>query len=131
MTYFQRKGNKYNAKKKEYKGYYYASGKECARAVELDLLVAGKEIKEWKKQITLPLYFKDYKITTYRMDFVLYEKDGSITLEEIKGFETYEYKLKRNLLEAILAHPESDEYKEIKNALGLTRKTEINYVVIK
>lgn len=130
--YFQSKNrNKYKNIKQEYGGYIYASKKESNRAFELDMLLKAKEIKAWKKQVTLPLYFGEYHICSYRMDFVVFNHDGSVVLEEIKGFETYGYKLKRNLLEAILDQKNRDERKKVLEVLGIKKDTEVEYHIIK
>lgn len=101
--------------------------------MELDVLVKAKEIIKWERQITLPLFFNGYKICGYRIDFVIWEKDkNTVTLEEVKGFETDVWRLKRKILEAILEKPGSEEYKKITDAIGLgkTRKM-LQYVVLK
>ena len=130
MTYFQRRQNKYGNRPQVVDGIRYDSGLEGQRASELALLEKAKEIKSWLRQITLPLYFRDYKITTYRIDFVVYEKDGSITLEEIKGMETYEWKMKWKMLESRLAH-DCEERDRIYEIIGAKKNTEIKLSLIK
>lgn len=131
MTYFQFRQNKYKNVKQEYNGLRYDSKKEAARAAELDVLVKAKEIKKWERQITLPLFFNGYKICGYRIDFVIWDKNNTIILEEVKGFETDVWRLKKKILEAILECPDSEEYKKIAEAIGNKKGLEIQYVVIK
>jgi hypothetical protein len=127
-----RRKNKYGNRKSEYNGIIYDSGKECDRAIELDILKKAKGIKDWRRQVTLPLFFGDYRICNYRIDFVVTENDGKIVLEEVKGFPTYEWTLKRNMLEAILDSPKREELQKIFDVLGIKNKdTEVEYHVIK
>jgi len=133
MTYFKSwSKNKYHAKPQVVDGLRYDSGMEGQRASELALLLKAKAIKDWKRQITLPLYFyfKEYKICSYRIDFVVYEKDGSITLEEVKGMETYEWRNKWNQLEAILAY-DCEARKEIYEIIGAKKNTNVVMSLIK
>lgn len=102
--YYQQRGKKYKNINQEYNGIRYDSKLEANRAQELDLLVKAGEIKKWERQKTLDLYFKDYKICGYRIDFVVYENDpNEITLEEVKGVELPVWRLKWKLLEAIVS----------------------------
>jgi len=43
-------GNKFNARKSNYDGYTYDSGKEANYAAELDLLKKAGKIKAWERQ---------------------------------------------------------------------------------
>lgn len=130
-SYQKRGGNKYGAKPQVVDGIRYDSGAEGKRAGELEILKKAKEIKDWKRQITLPLCFGEYKITGYRIDFVVFEKDGSITLEEIKGMELYAWQLKWKLLEAILDH-DCLERRKIYEVIGAKNKnTEVKMSLIK
>jgi hypothetical protein len=128
--YWQTK-SKYHNVRQDYGGYNYASKKEANRAYELDLLVKAKELKKWERQITLPLYVMGQLWRSYRIDFIRYEKTGDIVLEEVKGFETAEYKMKRDILEIIMDNPKSWEYKQIAQKVGAKGKQLILYEVIK
>jgi hypothetical protein len=130
MTYFQYKQNKYKNIKQVYNDIRYDSKKEAARAAELDLLLKAKESKRWERQVTLPLFFNDYKICGYRIDFVIWDKNDTIILEEVKGFQTDVWRLKKKLLEAILENPKSSEYKKIAEVIGNKKGLEIQYVVL-
>lgn len=128
--YLQYRKRKFGNKPQVVGGIRYDSGLEGSRAQELELLKDSKNIKSWSRQITLPLYFRDYKITSYRIDFVVYENDGSITLEETKGMETYEWRNKWKLLEAILNY-DCSERKIIYDIIGAKKNTEVKLSLIK
>jgi hypothetical protein len=128
--YFQYRKRKFGNKPQVVGGIRYDSGLEGSRAQELELLKDSKNIKSWSRQITLPLYFRDYKITSYRIDFVVYENDGSITLEETKGMETYEWRNKWKLLEAIINY-DCPERKIIYDVIGAKKNTEVKLSLIK
>jgi hypothetical protein len=76
-----------------YKGYYYSvkndeefyfdSATELLRMVKLD---GDSSILKWTKNHGIILeYFKDYK-RNYHPDFLITYKDGTIVLEEVKGY---------------------------------------------
>lgn len=130
MTWYQRKGSKYGAKSTEYNGEVYHSKKEAGRAAELDLLVSGGNIRSWKRQVrisfdicskclrlcsercSIPRHKKEsvHHLTNYYIDFVLKENDGTETYEEVKGFETMEWRQKWKLLTILY---ENDETKKL------------------
>lgn len=93
--------NKYGAKKTEYNGVLYDSKREAAYAHELDLRLKAHDINGWIRQVPFPLDVNGQLIAKYVMDFVVYHKDGTVELVEVKGFETPVYKLKVKLLKAI------------------------------
>ena len=130
--YYQQYGKKYHNINQEYGGHRYDSKLEANRAKELDMFIKAKEIKKWERQITLPLYFNDHKITTYRIDFVLWETDGSYTLEEVKGMEMPLWKMKWKMLEAIISKP-CPEREIICEAIGVkhTKNIELKLSLIK
>jgi hypothetical protein len=89
--------NKYNAAKTEFDGKVYDSKKEAARAAELKLLQKAGEIMAFAEQVTflLPAGVK------YIADFVIIGNDLSVTVEDVKGFKTDVYKLKKKLMEEV------------------------------
>tara|TARA_Y100000815_G_scaffold272534_1_gene301652 strand:- start:2140 stop:2307 length:168 start_codon:yes stop_codon:yes gene_type:complete len=38
---------------------------------------------------------------TYRADFIIFWSDGNVTIEDVKGFETSEFKLKKKMVEEL------------------------------
>lgn len=99
--YGLRSKNKYNAYKCEYKGVEYASRIEAQYALILDSKKKNKEIKDWERQIKIPLVVNGQKICTYICDFKVIHNDDSEEYIEVKGFETPSYKLKAKLLKAL------------------------------
>jgi len=103
-NYFQRRGNKYGAKSCVYNGIIYHSKKEAGYAQELDLRIKAGEIKSWRRQVKQDLCVNGHHITNYFVDFEITHNDDSIELIEVKGFETMEWKMKRDLLVATVIH---------------------------
>jgi hypothetical protein len=101
MTYFIKKGSKYNNVKQNYGGNKYDSKKESTYASQLDLRKLAKDIKDWERQVNLELRVNGYLICKWKIDFKIIHNDDSIEFVEVKGFETYDYILKRKLFEAL------------------------------
>jgi hypothetical protein len=101
MTWYQKSGNKYHAKRHEYNGVVYHSKMEAAYAQELDLRVRGKDIKEWERQVKISLDVNGYHIANYYIDFVITHNDDTKEYVEIKGFETWEWRYKWRLFIAL------------------------------
>lgn len=100
MTWYQRRGSKYNNISHVYNGIAYHSKREAGHAAGLDLLKKAGEIKEWERQVKISLDVNGYHIANYYVDFRVVNKDDSIELHEVKGMELETWKLKRKLLEA-------------------------------
>ena len=108
--YLQRRSiSKYNAKSTIYNGIIYHSKKEAGRAQELDLLLKAKEIKKWERQIPIDLKVNGEHICKYYVDFKVTDKHGIIIWEEVKGFMTEVYRLKRKIFEATYLKEHPDE----------------------
>lgn len=101
VTYFQRRGSKYGAKRQDYNGHSYHSKKEAAYAQELDLRVKAGELKEWHRQIPIELRVNGTKICTYTIDFLEVDMNDNEIYTEIKGFETPEWRIKWALFDAL------------------------------
>lgn len=99
---FSRLGNKYGAKKASYGGYIYHSKAEAKYAEELDYLKKAKKIKNWERQVRMPLKVNNKLITTYIIDFKVENLDGTVTYIECKGFLTNEARIKMKLFDALL-----------------------------
>jgi hypothetical protein len=102
MTTFQvgRKTSKYGNAKTVYNGVRYDSKKEANRASELDLLARAGVIKNWEGQVKLPIQHKGVKICTYIADFKVVYPDAIVEYEDVKGFRTAIYRLKKKLVKA-------------------------------
>jgi hypothetical protein len=104
MTYWQKRGNKYNAKTSFYNGVWYQSAKEASYARELDLrlhAIGNERLERWERQVPIELRINGEKICTYTIDFVEYDTRGNVMYTEIKGFETPEWRLKWKLFDAL------------------------------
>jgi len=99
--WYQKKGNKYGAKKSEFQGRSYMSKKEAQYAQELEFRKLAKEIKKITPQHRLSLDVNGYHIANYYIDFLIEMKDGSKELHEVKGFATEVWRLKWKLCEAL------------------------------
>lgn len=82
----------------------YASKGEAARADELRMLQAGGAISDLREQVPVVVSPDGCERITLVVDFV-YVEDGREVIEDFKGFETPEFKLKWKLLR--WARPES------------------------
>ena len=85
------KRSKYGARKTN----GYDSKAEANYAARLGVLKQAGAIVDWLEQV--PVKLADG--ITYRVDFMVIDRDWTVRFVEVKGFETKEYKLKRKLLE--------------------------------
>ncbi len=106
LTAMNRKPSKYGSRKTEYSGITFDSAAEAKRAAELDVLVKCGEIFGWQRQRPYVIVVNEIYICTYFVDFWVAGKDGKWWLEEVKGHETPEYKLKMKLFRAL--YPQID-----------------------
>lgn len=95
---------KYHAKKTELDGITFDSKKEANRYAELKLLERSGAIHNLQRQVRyelIPAQKKDGKTVErachYIADFV-YEENGKTVVEDVKGYRTKEYVLKRKLM---------------------------------
>lgn len=91
--------SKYRAKKTEVEGIVFDSKKEAERYQSLRLLERCGAIKNLKRQIPFLLIEKSVygRAVKYVADFV-YEEDGVEVVEDVKGYKTDVYKLKRRMM---------------------------------
>lgn len=75
-------------------GKKFHSAKECARYGELKLLERG----EYISNLVLQPKFKLIAGIKYIADFQ-YQEKGKIIVEDVKGFQTAEFKLKKKLFQ--------------------------------
>ena len=97
--------SKYNSKPTYVDGRRFDSKREAARYSELAQLQRAKIISHLELQPRFPLIVAGQHICTYIGDFRYLENGKSVT-EDVKGFKTAEYKLKRKLL--LATHPGID-----------------------
>jgi hypothetical protein len=89
----------------------FDSGGECAYAAYLDTLVIAKQIRGYRRQVTVPIDIRDdhgrvHHICSMRVDFLVEHNgkmaaDGELEWIEFKGFATPEWLLKKKLFEAV------------------------------
>jgi hypothetical protein len=87
------KPSKYGNKRTEYEGRVYASKREAERAQELDLIKRAGAVLHWSPQVSFELPGG----VRYVADFVVIWKDWTVTVEDTKGFQTKEYRIKKKL----------------------------------
>lgn len=97
---------KYNNKKITVDGQIFDSKKEASRYEELRLLEKAGEIKDLRTQVKFKLIPAQRDEATgkvierecsYKADFV-YDEAGETVVEDVKGFRTKEYIIKRKLM---------------------------------
>lgn len=98
--------NKYHAKKIFADGQSFDSRKEYRRWCELKLVERAGEIGNLQRQVRFHLLPAQYDERTgkcieravdYIADFV-YETDGFLVVEDVKGLKTRDYVLKRKMM---------------------------------
>ena len=97
---------KYRNQKVQVDGITFDSKKEAARWAELKLLERAGEISFLERQpsfVLIPKQTRDGKLVerqlVYKADFSYQDnKTGETVVEDVKGFKTREYLIKRKLL---------------------------------
>ena len=89
--------HKFNAKPTEFDNIKFSSKKESIRYSQLKLLQQNGDIVFFLRQVPfhLPANIK------YLCDFLVFWQDGSVTIEDVKGFKTAMYTLKKKQVEAL------------------------------
>ena len=104
------KRSKYGAKRTTVDGINFDSAKEARRWMQLRQLEMANEITNLERQVSIPLFGRDGPIMTnggtkqrsYVADFkyVDWRLNGVTVIEDSKGMETPEFKLKKAILAA-------------------------------
>lgn len=91
--------NKYHARPTYVNGIRFASKKEADRYVQLLYLSDTYKIQSLTLQVNFPLIKKSKygREIKYVADFVYY-KDGKMIVEDVKGYKTPVYRLKKRLM---------------------------------
>lgn len=97
--------NKYRNKKTFVKGIKFDSKAEANRYIELRTLEKAGDIKQLRLQPKFELQAKytnnkgeHIRAITYKADFS-YIENGKLIIEDVKGMETKEFKLKKKMFE--------------------------------
>lgn len=93
------KKSKYNAIPTEVDGFRFDSKMEARRYEQLKSLIKSGEVKHVDIH---PIFWLAPGIK-YEADFGVYYSNGSIEIEDVKGYETSEFKIKAKLFNQI--HP--------------------------
>jgi hypothetical protein len=96
--------NKYRNKKVQVDMFVFDSIAESRRYKELALLERAKKIKNLQLQpkFLLQESFKKNGKTFRKIEYIadfMYEENGQVIVEDVKGMETKEFKIKRKLFE--------------------------------
>lgn len=97
------KQSKYRAVPTVVDGIRFASKREAKRYSELKLMERDGAIHDLvvdKRSLRYPLYVNGVKIATYEADFRYFDQLGKV-LEDVKGFKTPAYRMKRLLMKAV------------------------------
>jgi hypothetical protein len=98
--------SKYNSKKTVVDGQTFDSKKEANRYQELVLLEKAGVIKNLSRQVKFVLIPSQRdesgkvieRECSYKADFMYYDEAGETIVEDVKGFRTKEYIIKRKLM---------------------------------
>lgn len=83
-----------------YHGVLYHSRTEAEYASHLDILMLAGEVRSWSRQRPFPLLVGGRLVANYIADFVVEERGGREVIQEVKGWQTPDSKLKMSLLKA-------------------------------
>lgn len=109
--YYRRRG-KYNSKHVKIDGLSFDSKAEVVRWGELSLLLSVGEISNLKHHPKFKLIVSGALICTYEADSSYFEKGHHHEIvEDVKGYPTRDYILKRKLFQALYPHVEFREVK--------------------
>lgn len=95
--------NKYRNQKTEVDGYVFDSKKEAGRYQQLRLLEQAGEIFDLRMQVKYHCTVNGKKVCTYIADFEYTTPDKKVHTEDVKGYRTKEYRLKKKLVEALFS----------------------------
>lgn len=92
--------HKFNTQKAVIDGISFDSIAESKRYSELKMLARLNEISDLKMQVAYPLEINGVLIAKYIADFT-YVKNGVVIVEDVKGYLTPVYRLKKKLMKAV------------------------------
>jgi hypothetical protein len=92
---------KYHAQKVHSDDGVFASKAEYRRWCELKLMLAGKLISSLTRQPSYDIVVNGHKVCRYVADFAYQDDEGNPVVEDVKGFKTAVYRLKKKLMLAV------------------------------
>jgi len=94
--------NKYRAKKTEFMGMMFDSKWEAERYGQLYKKFEKGEIEDLERQVRFNIVVNGHKICAYIADYTYFERDEDgerhFVVEDAKGVETAEFRLKKKLM---------------------------------
>jgi len=101
-SYKNLKKTKYNSIKTTIDNIVFHSKKEASRYKELKLMQDCGFIRDLKLQQIIPIIVNNIHICKYIADFAYFDVEQNKTIiEDVKGFKTQIYNLKKKLVEAL------------------------------
>jgi hypothetical protein len=91
--------SKYKSKATTIDGIRFASKAEARRYGELKVMLGAGLISDLELQPSFPVRINGIKVFTYKGDFQ-YRDQGGTVVEDVKGFKTPVYRLKKKCVEA-------------------------------
>ena len=88
---------KYRNKRVKHDGMNFDSKAELKRWIDLEAMRKAGIVTDLRRQVSFSIDFNDVHICRYIADHV-YTMDGKEVVEDVKGYETDVYKLKRKLM---------------------------------
>ena len=102
---YRYKRNKYGARKTTVDGVTFDSKWEAQRWGELQAMERGGLVRDLERQVKYDIVVNGEKICRYIADFryKMVDDDGSTkeVVEDAKGFETADFKIKKKLMKAV------------------------------
>jgi hypothetical protein len=102
---YRYKRNKYGARKTTVDGITFDSKWEAQRWGELQAMERGGLVRDLERQVKYDIVVNGEKICRYIADFryKIVEDDGTTkdVVEDAKGFETADFKIKKKLMKAV------------------------------
>ena len=92
---------KYNNQNRIVDGVAFHSIKEAKRYSELLLMLKAGVIRDLQLQYPFRCDLNGVHICVYKCDFRYFDADGKEVIEDVKGYRTPVYKIKRNLMKAL------------------------------
>lgn len=96
----RRRRGKYNNRRTTVCGRTFDSKKEAQRYLTLLAMEERRDISHLKCQVPFNILINGHVICTYKADFTYYDKERNYIVEDVKGYRTDIYKLKKKLVEA-------------------------------
>lgn len=88
-----------NVKRKLVNGIEFDSTKEARRYQDLELMQQAGQIFELRRQVPFPIAINGMTVCVWLADFV-YRQAGQDVIEDVKGWKTDVYLLKKKLVQA-------------------------------